>query len=578
MRAILLAISLSFSATAIGFTPTSTPVSPGGLRAAVDLPGELHQRNTGGSDGAGLCVFSAFEDECEWMGYTQMRGFHKWMENYPGGGWPEKLDKMVAQFCKEKGVEIPPYIQHIGGDEDLLALAIKTRRGACITYAGMDDFYSGDIAHMVVLSEFGRTDEASIMDNNRPGEWVWMSRKELTFRWKLNTVGQGWAVVLLGPPPTPSEDGVDPKPVPKPTPKPKPKPRRPFRPWLQVKLSDGAILWKLFDEDGKFYGVWDERGWHRSVTPDGWTPDASGEPPVAPPVSVSTEVISWRTDYDAATGESQKENKPILLIVSSRTCPACRKLDRVFTDPTVVAKINALFIPVKVEDPNAEWRRVFNVSAYPTSIVISVGGAQIVDNVVGAIDAESMLKFLQANVKPLNFYSLNMGGWSNPITKDDAHELLDDSDKWFVTLVVKDEAERKEWTETLLADDRLKDALAHVHLNVYAKDFWASARVKHALTVQKPWNPTDNRAVWFSDEISADNVLEGLVKIGLVKREAPEPKPVAPPVPVSPVSPSSPSQTPADEPVREPITIPLWLFWSVVGGVGYSIHTLLLKR
>lgn len=573
LTSMLLFVVSSFIAVAAvpEFTPTKTPVSPTGLRSAVDLPGELHQRNTGGSDGLGLCVFSAFEDECEYMGYTQMRGFHKWMESKPGGGWPAKLDQMVAEFCREKGVEKPEYLQHTGGDEALLELAIKTRRGACTTYSGMDDFYSGDINHMVVLSEFGRSDQTSIMDNNRPGEWIWMTRKEYTFRWKLNTVGQGWAVILLGPPPPPSMDGMDPVP-PKPSPKPKPprKPFRPFRPWLKVNLSDGGILWKLFDEDGKLHGVWDERGWHKAVTPDGWTPDASGQPPIDPPDAVHFRAadVTWQTDWAKAAKESKDKNLPMLVVFSSTNCRWCKVLaDGTLKDPAVTAKINALFVPVKVNDPDASWMRNFGVRAFPTSVILTPGGEKILDNVEEAVGVNEFLHFLQDNVKPINTYRKN----GLTIDQDEAHKLVDDSQKWYVTAVVKTEAEKKALVDHL-ASNELAVPLSDVHLNVYVSDFWAAGRVKHALNVQAPYGK-ENPVVWFSDELKDQDFFNALVKVGLLEAPKPDPTPAPAPKPVDPVKPDE-TQPPVDNSIGAPITMPLWVFWSVVGGASFFFYKL----
>lgn len=182
------------------FQPTQSPVSPSGVAATVDLPASQHIKNVGGSDGAGLCVFTSTQHAARWHNLSYMEGFRTWMERKPGGGWPEKLDKMLAQFCREKGVPVPLYVQHTGGDEAFLDLAIHTDRMPCVTYAGRDDFYRGRIAHMVNLAHIDGT-TAAIIDNNRPGSWVWMTRAEFLQRWRDND--GGWAVVFLDPPPPP---------------------------------------------------------------------------------------------------------------------------------------------------------------------------------------------------------------------------------------------------------------------------------------------------------------------------------------------------------------------------------------
>jgi len=199
-------------------TPTSTDPTPvgsfsteaspvkDGVRAVVDIPASRHIRNTGGigprgpGTGSGLCVFTSCEVSGDWQNVPALQGFQKWMTMKPGGGWPEKLDEMIRLFAASKGVPVPDYVQHTGGDDDFLDLAIRTGRCPAVTYSGSDGFYRGRVAHMVNLAHLD-AERAAIVDNNRPGLWVWMSRKEFLARWR--DMGGGWAVVFLSPPPPP---------------------------------------------------------------------------------------------------------------------------------------------------------------------------------------------------------------------------------------------------------------------------------------------------------------------------------------------------------------------------------------
>jgi hypothetical protein len=173
-------------------------VSPDGTVAVVgDLPGSLKRKNVGGTDGAGLCVFTSIEYAARFQNEPRLWDFQDKMRRERGGGWPEKVDKMVAKYAP--GVQ---YVQHTEGDLDFLKACFKSGRPACITYGGYDPHYRGYVAHMVWMAAL--TDEwAAISDNNFPGEneLVWMSVPELAKRWKAG--GGGWAVVLLNPPPPP---------------------------------------------------------------------------------------------------------------------------------------------------------------------------------------------------------------------------------------------------------------------------------------------------------------------------------------------------------------------------------------
>ncbi len=183
-----------------GFSPEKHPVSPDGVRAVCDLPAGQHVRNTGGSDGAGLCVFTSMQMAADWQQLPDLAQLQAYMRKRPGGGYPEKVDAVLKAYCKEKGVPVPPYVQHTDGDEEFLDLAVKTGRMPCVTYGGRDDFYRTGIYHMVVLVHLDK-DRACIQDNNRPGVFLWMTRGEFLTRWR--SMQGGWAFVWTAPPPPP---------------------------------------------------------------------------------------------------------------------------------------------------------------------------------------------------------------------------------------------------------------------------------------------------------------------------------------------------------------------------------------
>jgi hypothetical protein len=196
----LLALTL-LQPPAIGeFSPEKHPVSPDGVRAVCDIPVSQHIRNTGGSDGAGLCVFTSIEHSGDWHGVNHLTGFQRWMTRKPGGGYPEKVDKMLAEYCREKRVPVPAYVQHTDGDEVVLDAAVAAGLMPCITYGGRDDFYRSGIYHMVNLVHLDDK-RACIVDNNRPGTFLWMTRAELLTRWR--SMQGGWVFVLLASPPPP---------------------------------------------------------------------------------------------------------------------------------------------------------------------------------------------------------------------------------------------------------------------------------------------------------------------------------------------------------------------------------------
>lgn len=165
-----------------------------GVEAAIDLPLSDHRKNEAGTDGAGLCVWASIDMLAKWGGVDELQDLFARMKRQKGGGWPERVARVLDELAPSL-----PYVQYEGSNPAILDAAMRTGRPAGITY-GYGKFYNNQtIAHMVVLAHLD--DEfAAVIDNNNPGKWTWMSRAELLKRW-VHPSGQGWAVVLLAPPP-----------------------------------------------------------------------------------------------------------------------------------------------------------------------------------------------------------------------------------------------------------------------------------------------------------------------------------------------------------------------------------------
>jgi hypothetical protein len=248
----------------------------------IDLPGSQQMKNTGGRDGAGLCVFTSIEHAGRWQNVDSILGLQQKMTREQGGGYPSKVEKMLAKYCD--GAQ---YLQYEGSDPALIKLALTTGRMPSVTY-GYSPRYSGKIAHMVNAVHL--SDKwAAILDNNVPGEtkYEWMSPSEFKKRWVSG--GGGWAVVVIAPPPPPM----------------------PYNESEPVKVygqkwgtpSSAAVVapyeWKVIDANqialysaGKQLGVWImARQCYRELLPDGnWSSDQELAP-FAPPASHLAKII-----------------------------------------------------------------------------------------------------------------------------------------------------------------------------------------------------------------------------------------------------------------------------------------------
>jgi hypothetical protein len=184
----------------IGAISTGGPLAADGkTQVTCDLPVSERQKNVGGRNGAGLCVFTSIMHSARWQNEHRLENFQEQMRKEPGGGYPEKVDKMISKYGAGT-----PYVQYEGADPSILKAALAGGRMPGVTYNGHDPHYRGTIAHMVNLVCFDEAANlAAILDNNFIGEneLVWLSIPEFMQRWKGGR--SGWAVVLLNPPPPP---------------------------------------------------------------------------------------------------------------------------------------------------------------------------------------------------------------------------------------------------------------------------------------------------------------------------------------------------------------------------------------
>ncbi len=204
MKKIAVGLILLFG-TALAGSPHVAGPDDGGMSIQCELPERLHQKNTGGSDGAGLCVYASARHTGRWQDDRAFDGLFEYMKKHPGGSYPEKFDKTLADYCHGAGLLIPEYVQVQSADLDLLRLACKNGLMPGVTYSySPTGRYNGQrIAHMVSLVG-AFNDWFVVLDNNYigAGNYEWNPTADFL---KSHKGGGGWAIILLrkSPPPVP---------------------------------------------------------------------------------------------------------------------------------------------------------------------------------------------------------------------------------------------------------------------------------------------------------------------------------------------------------------------------------------
>lgn len=176
-------------------------LSRGTTSVVTYLPVDQRTKNVGGSDGAGLCVFSSIGHAARYQNVNVLKDFQKFMRSRPGGGYPAKVDDMIQACAAQQGGESPGYLQYEGSDPLIIRKAIESGRMPCVTYDGRDPHYRQHIEHMVNV--VGYSDEwVCVLDNNfiEDNQLVWLTPAEFKARWigQGGAGRQGWTVILIG--------------------------------------------------------------------------------------------------------------------------------------------------------------------------------------------------------------------------------------------------------------------------------------------------------------------------------------------------------------------------------------------
>lgn len=186
----------------------SGPLAPDGkTQVQIDLPDSQQKANIS-SRGLGCCVFRSLDHAARWQNEPVLYDFPEWMvsKGIPGGGYPEKVSKLIPQIARDRGLPAPQFLQVEGSDLKIIELATANGLLPCTTYGvSPTGRYGGQtIAHMV-NTPHAKDGLYAVLDNNYVGRQKLEWANESEYRRSYLTNGGGWTVVLLkwGPPPPP---------------------------------------------------------------------------------------------------------------------------------------------------------------------------------------------------------------------------------------------------------------------------------------------------------------------------------------------------------------------------------------
>lgn len=174
-----------------------------GHEVQADIPQDMRQENTVGTDNQGLCVWASTQMAANFQNVEELGGLFDAMKKQRGGGWPERVDSVMKQMAPHI-----KYDQFVASSWDQVDEGVRyiqewtsTGRPVMITYGYGELYNNATIAHMVICV-YCDDEWMAILDNNDIAHVWWMTTQEgkRRFGWPN---GQAWAWRLHTPPPPP---------------------------------------------------------------------------------------------------------------------------------------------------------------------------------------------------------------------------------------------------------------------------------------------------------------------------------------------------------------------------------------
>lgn len=165
-----------------------------GRQVAIRVPPEIRQKNTGGSDGAGLCVIASVTTAGRYQGVPGIDRLWEAAKQRPGGYYPEKLEALVGEILP--GEKFGSYV-----GKDTKVVENLVRSGYVVgTTTNTGAIYGGQPIHHMVDTVHLDESAAAIIDNNKPEVEIWTDRS--TYDERFVDGEEGWAFVWSRSPPS----------------------------------------------------------------------------------------------------------------------------------------------------------------------------------------------------------------------------------------------------------------------------------------------------------------------------------------------------------------------------------------
>ena len=97
-----------------------------------------------------------------------------------------------------------------------------------------------------------------------------------------------------------------------------------------------------------------------------------------------TEEMKYETNYEVALNKAKNENKNLMMLVTSESCPWCRKLERqILKKEDINDLIQKSYVPLNVDQDLKNYPKKFEVKYVPTVYFIDSKNGKVIEKSVG---------------------------------------------------------------------------------------------------------------------------------------------------------------------------------------------------
>jgi len=105
--------------------------------------------------------------------------------------------------------------------------------------------------------------------------------------------------------------------------------------------------------------------------------------------------LEWAHSYKEAVQKAIKQNKNVMLLVTTKTCRWCRKLESTtLRDESVIKRLRKGYVSVHVTRDVDDYPEHLKARGVPTTFFLDVNGKPIIKKVMGYWNVEDYMSFM----------------------------------------------------------------------------------------------------------------------------------------------------------------------------------------